>query len=161
MSEMTAGDVLHASAAMLSDLQSRLRRLAAERDAALEELAIWKSVFPDIAPERVLPDRSKVEAELTAALAREAVLREAVMAAKGCLDDPTGGTHIADMRAASSVLRSALATPSPAADAVREVIEAARALETAHGKLDFADDAWALPGWQVLRAALARLGRLG
>lgn len=29
-----------------------------------EELEIWKSVFPDIAPERVLPDRSKLEARL-------------------------------------------------------------------------------------------------
>lgn len=27
------------------------------------ELSIWKSVFPDIAPERILPDRSKLEAE--------------------------------------------------------------------------------------------------
>ncbi|MDH5798499.1 MAG: hypothetical protein OEZ19_08030 [Paracoccaceae bacterium] len=53
-------------------------RLAAERDATLarvqeleakneeleEELSIWESVFPDLAPENVLPDRSLVEAEV-------------------------------------------------------------------------------------------------
>lgn len=38
-------------------------RLAAENEKLAEELSIWKSVFPDIAPERVLPDRSKIEAE--------------------------------------------------------------------------------------------------
>ena len=31
---------------------------------AEEELSIWKSVFPDIAPERVMPDRSLLEKEL-------------------------------------------------------------------------------------------------
>jgi hypothetical protein len=31
---------------------------------AEEELSIWKSVFPDIAPERVLPDRSLLHAEI-------------------------------------------------------------------------------------------------
>jgi hypothetical protein len=30
-------------------------------DAALEEIATWHSVFPDIAPDRVLPDRSRME----------------------------------------------------------------------------------------------------
>jgi hypothetical protein len=35
-----------------------------ERIAELEaDLSIWKSVFPDIAPENVLPDRSTLEAE--------------------------------------------------------------------------------------------------
>ena len=36
----------------------------AERDEARKEIEIWKSVFPDIAPESVLPDRSKLESEL-------------------------------------------------------------------------------------------------
>jgi hypothetical protein len=35
-----------------------------EENARLrEDLDIWKSVFPDIAPENVLPDRSTLEAE--------------------------------------------------------------------------------------------------
>lgn len=38
---------------------------AQDRIAELEEeLSIWKSVFPDVAPERVLPDRSKLENSL-------------------------------------------------------------------------------------------------
>lgn len=37
--------------------------LRAEVERLAEELSIWKSVFPDIAPERVLPNRSKLEAE--------------------------------------------------------------------------------------------------
>ena len=32
--------------------------------AAEEELSIWKSVFPDIAPERVMPDHSLLHAEI-------------------------------------------------------------------------------------------------
>lgn len=58
---------------MSDSLVERLRSLthgrqtsieAADRIEALEEeLSIWKSVFPDIAPERVLPDRSLLEAE--------------------------------------------------------------------------------------------------
>lgn len=45
-----------------------LRKRLAEAE---EELSIWRSVFPDIAPERVLPDRSlqhKDIADLKAAL---------------------------------------------------------------------------------------------
>jgi hypothetical protein len=45
-------------------------------DAALEEIATWHSVFPDIAPDRVLPNRSKLEAELDAA--REELDKEQV-----------------------------------------------------------------------------------
>lgn len=41
-----------------------LDRRDAEIAALREELSIWKSVFPDIAPESVLPDRSKLEAEI-------------------------------------------------------------------------------------------------
>ena len=38
---------------------------AQDRIAELEEeLSIWKSVFPDVAPERVLPDRAKLEKHL-------------------------------------------------------------------------------------------------
>jgi hypothetical protein len=70
-------------------------------DEAQEELSIWQSVFPDIAPDRVLPDRSKLEAELVA-------IRDAATTALGCLDDPTGGDHVNDMRRASDVLRAAL-----------------------------------------------------
>lgn len=48
--------------------------LRAEVERLKEELDIWESVFPDIAPERVLPDRSLLEAEverLRAALAQD------------------------------------------------------------------------------------------
>lgn len=42
-----------------------------------EELETWKSVFPDVAPERVLPDRSKLETRLAKLEAvAEAVLSE-------------------------------------------------------------------------------------
>lgn len=44
----------------IADIITSLR---AEVERLKEELDIWKSVFPDIAPERVLPDRSKLEAE--------------------------------------------------------------------------------------------------
>jgi len=47
-------------------------------DEAQEELSIWQSVFPDIAPDRVLPDRSKLEAELLAMAEENARLREAL-----------------------------------------------------------------------------------
>ena len=43
---------------------AELAALRAERDELREELSIWKSVFPDIAPESVQPDRSKLEADL-------------------------------------------------------------------------------------------------
>lgn len=43
--------------------------LRAERDEAREELSTWQSVFPDIAPDSVLPDRSKLEADLASARA--------------------------------------------------------------------------------------------
>ena len=38
-------------------------------------------------------------------------LREAAATALGNLDDPTGGEHVADMRAAAAVLREALKAP--------------------------------------------------
>lgn len=44
-------------------LQDTITALRAENERLTEELSIWKSVFPDIVPERVLPDRSKLEAE--------------------------------------------------------------------------------------------------
>lgn len=40
-----------------------LRARTMECDAALAEIEIWKSVFPDIAPDQVLPDRAEAEAE--------------------------------------------------------------------------------------------------
>ena len=43
--------------AELEDAQDRIADLE-------EELSIWKSVFPDVAPERVLPDRSLLEKRL-------------------------------------------------------------------------------------------------
>ena len=41
-----------------------IEALQAKLGTAEQELSIWKSVFPDIAPEHVLPDRSLLEAEI-------------------------------------------------------------------------------------------------
>lgn len=43
-----------------------------------------------------------------ALLERVAPMRDAMKSALGCLDDPTGGQHVADMRQAASILRAAL-----------------------------------------------------
>lgn len=51
--------------------QDALKAKLAEAQA---EISVWKSVFPDIAPESVLPDRSLVEAENVALRARLAEL---------------------------------------------------------------------------------------
>ena len=56
-------DLRCAATFAIKQLESHLARLTAERDAALAEIEIWKSVFPDIAPDRVLPDRAQAEAE--------------------------------------------------------------------------------------------------
>jgi hypothetical protein len=77
---------------MFNDRATLLRLL----DAALEEIATWHSVFPDIAPDRVLPNRSKLEAELDAAreelkaLKRSQALDELVAISQeaGLYDDP-------------------------------------------------------------------------
>jgi len=47
----------------MSDHESEITRLTAEVERLTEELDTWKSVFPDIAPASVLPDRSLLEAE--------------------------------------------------------------------------------------------------
>jgi len=56
-----------------SILEEEIKRLQ-------EELDIWKSVFPDIAPESVQPDRSLLEKEIER-------LREALAAVKECIED--------------------------------------------------------------------------
>lgn len=55
---------------LLPSLLAFVDRLTAELGKAEEELSTWQSVFPDIAPDRVLPDRSKLEAELLAEVRR-------------------------------------------------------------------------------------------
>jgi len=55
-----------------------IRRLVAERDEAREELDIWRSVFPDIAPESVVPNRSLLESRAIAAEAEVERLRAAL-----------------------------------------------------------------------------------
>lgn len=52
----------------LEDAQARIAELE-------EELSIWKSVFPDVAPERVLPDRSKLENSLLKAEMENEILK--------------------------------------------------------------------------------------
>jgi esterase/lipase len=53
--------------------------LLTEIDRLTEELSIWKSVFPDIAPQSVMPNRSLLEAELAAKDAEIERLRAALV----------------------------------------------------------------------------------
>ena len=55
-------------------LGARIATLEAQLADAREELKIWQSVFPDIAPRDVLPDRSALEADLATATAENAIL---------------------------------------------------------------------------------------
>ena len=65
----------------------------ADRIAELEEeLSIWRSVFPDIAPERVLPDRSLhlariAELEAALATAQNDALEKAAKISDSCAAD--------------------------------------------------------------------------
>lgn len=66
-------DIVDWAADEISRLRQENNRLKAEIERLREELDTWQSVFPDIAPERVLPDRSRLHAEiarLRAALSR-------------------------------------------------------------------------------------------
>lgn len=62
---MPGHGVMLNAASVLAVLAGR-DALKKERDEAREELSTWRSVFPDIAPDSVLPDRSKVEARVAA-----------------------------------------------------------------------------------------------
>lgn len=62
---MPGHGVMLNAASVLAILADR-ETLKKERDQAREELSTWRSVFPDIAPDSVLPDRSKVEARVAA-----------------------------------------------------------------------------------------------
>jgi len=46
-----------------ADAKTEIEKLRAENKQLREDLDTWKSVFPDVAPESVLPDRSKIEEE--------------------------------------------------------------------------------------------------
>jgi|SanBayMetagenome_1026888.scaffolds.fasta_scaffold04503_8 ElaB/YqjD/DUF883 family membrane-anchored ribosome-binding protein len=76
---------------------------ADEIERLREELDTWKSVFPDIAPDRVLPDRSLLEAEnerLRAALeAVDEALNDAAQ------DDCESGVKWLNERAAEGYLK--------------------------------------------------------
>lgn len=50
-------------AAAREEYRKKIAEQASEIERLREELSIWKSVFPDIAPRSVLPDRSLLEAE--------------------------------------------------------------------------------------------------
>jgi hypothetical protein len=71
---------------LLPSLLAFVDRLTAELGKAEEELSTWQSVFPDIAPASVLPDRSKLEAELLAMAEENARLREAFSGPSAWLD---------------------------------------------------------------------------
>lgn len=62
---MPGHGVMLNAASVLAILADR-ETLKKERDQAREELSTWRSVFPDIAPDSLLPDRSKVEARVSA-----------------------------------------------------------------------------------------------
>jgi uncharacterized coiled-coil DUF342 family protein len=49
---------------MLDNIHEPMTVAADEIERLRKELDTWKSVFPDIAPERVQPDRSKLEREI-------------------------------------------------------------------------------------------------
>ena len=51
-----------------------------------------------------------------AAAPPQTYLETACIAALGCLDDPTGGTHVDDMRAAANHLRRGLGLTAPAVE---------------------------------------------
>lgn len=57
-------------------IADELLKLRAENERLREELDIWKSVFPDIAPEQVLPDRSAEQAELARLRAENETLKQ-------------------------------------------------------------------------------------
>ena len=63
--------------------------------------------YPDTLPYAGL----EAHADRAALTAEVRKLREAAATALGNLDDPTGGEHVADMRAAAAVLREALKAP--------------------------------------------------
>ena len=85
------GSLQGAATAALAVVQPEIDRLRKERDDLSGELSIWKSVFPDIAPRNVLPDRSNLEYELDRLRAenvelshREKVRSEAINRALTC-----------------------------------------------------------------------------
>jgi hypothetical protein len=70
----------HAAIAENDDLRARLAAAERDRDEAKAELSVWRSVFPDIAPDSVLPDRSLLDATIAAQSAALAKAREALEA---------------------------------------------------------------------------------
>lgn len=86
---------------LLPSLLAFVDRLTAELGKAEEELSTWRSVFPDIAPASVLPDRSKLEAELLAMVEENARLREALQACADDLEDELRNRHQPDLHPAS------------------------------------------------------------
>ena len=62
-------------APLMREAAALIRRLVAERGEAREERDIWRSVFPDIAPASVVPDRSLLESRAIAAEAEVGRLR--------------------------------------------------------------------------------------
>jgi hypothetical protein len=53
----------HCNDSLCAEAADTITALTAEVERLREELDTWKSVFPDIAPASVLPDRSLLEAE--------------------------------------------------------------------------------------------------
>jgi len=49
---------------LLQVAKDEIELLRKERDGLREDIEIWKSVFPDIAPESVQPNRSLLEKEI-------------------------------------------------------------------------------------------------
>lgn len=91
------------------DLRAQLAAANEAKEQAERELEIWKSVFPDLAPESVMPDRAKLEADN--ARLREALEKIASMP-PGCsmidLREPTGSKNAVSF-AYQRIARAALA----------------------------------------------------
>ena len=83
------------------------------------EPATWNAENGRAKPERVCvllhQSIDEAQAAVLALTAEVRKLREAAATALGNLDDPTGGEHVADMRAAAAVLLKALKTKEPSA----------------------------------------------
>ena len=91
-------------------LNEAVERLVEERDAALGEIEIWKSVFPDIAPDQVMPDRAQAEAEAFRAGA-EAMRRKAAWLLEPKNDKSDWTPYAADCHRHAEAVR---ALPLPA-----------------------------------------------
>ncbi|EPY03531.1 hypothetical protein [Magnetospirillum fulvum] len=125
-SDRAAGDDPEALRALIDLEQREKRALQRERDEARAEVERLKAGIRQLGPiidaaDTVLSDSDHLRAALTASVAREAVLRETLRKIKRMSSDDAS-----ELEAAKDwAVDHALATPSPAAEAMVRVVEAA------------------------------------